>query len=194
MSIENNAIPPKSKPPKGPKREKRPPKKITEKYLYNAGLAYLQRFPASTAHFRTVMMRKIDRSCRHHTDQSREDSIALLDKTIEKFQSLALLDDEGYTRGMITSLRARGASARAIHAKLQQKGLKPDIIQDTLKDIDNENDDEDAELAAALKFARRKKLGPYCTKDTPEDKQLATLARAGFSYDICKKIITSELE
>ena len=27
------------------RREKKPPKKITEKYLYNSGLAYLQRFP-----------------------------------------------------------------------------------------------------------------------------------------------------
>lgn len=161
------------------------PKKITEKYLYNSGLAYLQRFPSSIAHFKSVMGRKIERSCRHHTDQDREDCIALLDKVTAQFAELGYLDDTLYLRGMINSLRGRGLSSRAIDMKLQQKGLDRDDIHEALRAYDHDNEID--ELSAALRLCRRKKIGPHAPADTgPEQKQkwLAALARAGFSYDV----------
>jgi len=106
----------------GGKREFKPPKKITEKYLHNSGLAYLQRFTASSMHFKTVMTRKIDKSCRHHEEQDREECLQMLDKTTEKFRELGLLDDEAYLKGMITSFRRRGLSARQIDARKKKIG------------------------------------------------------------------------
>ncbi|MEM6780975.1 MAG: regulatory protein RecX [Pseudomonadota bacterium] len=174
------------------KREKRPPKKITEKYLYNSGLAYLQRFTASSAHFHKVMMRKIDRSCKHHVDQSREDCETLLQKTILKFQDLGLLDDTAYARGMVTSLRRRGLSSKAILFKLLQKGLSQDEILQALASIDA--DDENADITAGLRLARRKKIGPYRTRDKGEEKELAQLARSGFDYATSRKILSMDLD
>ena len=173
------------------KKERRPPKKITENYLHNAGLYYLERFVASTAHFRTVMMRKIDRSCNFHKDQDREQCIAMLDAVAAKFQELGLLNDETYTRGMVISMRRRGLSARMIHAKLRAKGLEQSAISEALQIYDDETD-ENAELRAALRLARRKKLGPYATEknaDMPLEKSLASLARAGFSYDTASRAL-----
>ncbi len=166
------------------KRGKRPPKKITERYLHNAGLAYLQRFAASSGHFRTVMMRKIDRSCRHHTDQDRTQCIETLESLIEKFLHAGLLDDEAYTRGMVHSLRRRGLPARLITAKLQQKNVPSGLIKSALE----ENGDSD--LLAAVRFARRKKLGPYDHDNKkPYDKSLAAMGRSGFGYDIARKTL-----
>lgn len=173
-------------------RKFKPPKKITERYLHNAGLAYLKRFPASTAHFRSIMIRKINKSCRHHTDQKPEDCTALLDKLILKFQELGLLNDEAYLKGMITSLRRRGLSKRQIEAKLNQKGMSGDMVQQALQKHDAEEyeTDNSGDIYAALIFARRKKIGPFDTnqKHLPE-KALATMARAGYSYDIAKKTL-----
>lgn len=179
---------------KNKRKEKKfkPPKKISEKYLYNAGLAYLQRFPASTNHFRSVMMRRIDKSCRFHKEQNREDCIVLLDKTAQKFQELGLLDDVAYLKGMVTSLRRRGLAARNIEMRLIQKGLDKDSIQHALKAHDSEefDSDENGDVSSALIFIRKKKLGPYdiAERRTPE-KTLAAIARAGYSYDIAKKVL-----
>lgn len=193
MNPQNTAKPKDFKGQKGEKREKRPPKKITEKYLYNAGLAYLQRFPASTQHFRTIMTRKIDRSCRHHTDQSREECLKNLDKTVEKFKDLALLDDAAYAKGMVTSLRNKGLPAQAIMMKLKVKGLSPEDIKHALSYIDEETDGE-ADYLAGLKYIRRKRLGCFKTRDKERDKELASLARAGFSYDLAQRILDTEEE
>ncbi|MEM6811747.1 MAG: regulatory protein RecX [Pseudomonadota bacterium] len=172
---------------KGPK----PPKKITEKYLYNSGLAYLQRFPASTSHFRFIMGRKINKSCNHHKDQSREDSYKHLDKVILKFQDLGLLDDQAYLKGMVNSYRGRGLSTRQIQAKLSQKGFGSDEILKTIEQYDYDNNpDQSGEIHAALIFARKKRLGPFDVDNRKDrDKTLGAFARAGYSFDISSKIM-----
>ncbi len=179
-------------------KKRRPPKKISESYLHNAGLYYLERFAASSAHFKSVMMRKIDRSCNHHKDQNKEDCVALLDKTIEKFQSVGLLDDVLYTRGMVHSMRRRGLSSRMVQAKLRAKGVPFDLIKKTL-DAHTEETDGNPEITAAVKMARRKKIGPYLRAGKEDDekifeKSLGALARAGFSYDIAKQVLEMSLE
>ncbi len=177
------------------RREKKPPRKITESYLHNAGLHYLQRFAAGTAHFRTVMMRKIDRSCHWHKDQNRAQCAEMLESLIEKFVDLGLLNDSAYARGMVVSLRRRGLSARMIHAKLSAKGLNSEQIKQALENYDEETMGErrhNVELSAALRLARRKKIGPYRRSDSREgafERELGILARAGYGYDIAKQVV-----
>lgn len=173
---------------------KKPPKKITEKYLYNSGLAYLQRFPSSVPHFRRVMGRKIDKSCTYHKDQDREACVALLDSAIAQFERMGLLNDEAYLAGMINSLRRRGLSRQAILSKLGQKGLAQESIGTALRRYDEDSGAEQADLAAALLLARRKKIGPYRRNKEPDrskqlNRELAAFARAGFGFDIAQKII-----
>ncbi len=173
------------------------PKKISERYLYNSGLAYLQRFPSSSANFRTVMIRKINRSCKHHEDQSLEECVELLDKTVEKFIELGLLNDAEYLRGMVISLRRRGQSARQIEMKLKQKGMDSNIIIEELRSHDESEyrDEYNGDLHAALTFARKKRIGPYDVTERYEfEKALAIMARAGYSFDVAKKTISIKPE
>lgn len=176
------------------------PKKISARYLYNSGFAYLQRFPASSVHFKSVMMRKIYNSCRHHEEQSQEECETLLDELILQFQDSKLLDDAAYLKGMVISLRKRGLSSLQISMRLQQKGFVKDDVKQAIQthdDLEYETEDSDliddkvnGDIYAALIFARKKKLGPYDPekKRSPE-KSLATMARAGYSYDIAKKTL-----
>lgn len=177
------------------------PKKISERYLYNSGLAYLQRFPASSSHFRSVMMRKIQKSSHHHPEQNIEDCEKLLDDLIIKFQDMALLDDEAYLKGMVTSLRRRGLSSLQINMKLRQKGYDTGAIKHELQKHDEdeyqleEQSEENGDIYAAVVFARKKRLGPYdiAQRKTPE-KSLATMARAGYSFDVAKKTLALSME
>lgn len=167
------------------------PKKITETYLHNSALYYLQRFAASSNQFRKVMQRKIDLSCRHHTDQNREDCQTMLDTLVTRFQENGLLNDGTYARGMVITLRRRGISERAIFMKLQNKGLSETQIKDALDGFNTENDTNTAqsEYQAALKLARKKRVGPYAVAEFDYDRALSAFARAGFSFDVARRVL-----
>ena len=150
------------------KKQKRPPKKITENYLHNAGLYYLERFAASKAHFKSVMLRKVKTSCLHHKDQNYEDCAGLVDKLADKFEELGLLNDEAYMRGMVTSLRRRGLSGRAIMMRLSAKGISGEMSKRGLQDHDQDyaETEREGDLIAALTYCRKKKIGPFAAQKT----------------------------
>ncbi len=180
----------------GKQRNKpRIPKKINPTYLHNSGLYYLERFSASKAHFKSVMMRKVKRSCMHHKDQKLDECAQMVDELADKFERLDLLNDEVYARAVITSLRRRGVSKTMILGKMRGKGIGQELAIQELNKIDAENEGEDPEFKAALKLARKKRIGPYFIGDEEDiKKSLGKLARAGFSYDIARKVLEYELE
>lgn len=165
------------------KTGRKKPKKITTEYLHNAGLYYLQRFAASRGQFRSVMLRKIKRSCMEHRDQDYESCARLVEEIVEKFERAGLLNDELYTRGAVISLRRQGKSKSAILSRLKTRGITASLVTETL----SAQDTEDSELRAALTVLRRKKAGPFGDRDN--EKTLAALARAGFSYDTAGRAI-----
>ncbi len=178
-------------------KAKKQPKKITESYLHNAGLYYLQRYAASKAHFRAVMLRKVRRSCMAHEDQDFDACAVLVDQTADKFEQTGLLDDDTYIRGMVTSLRRRGLSQRAIIAKLQAKSVAPAATLSALAvhDRDFAIDAQEAERRAALIFCRRKRIGPFALNDKKTPEQFTgTLARAGFSFDTVRFVLDIDRE
>jgi regulatory protein len=177
-----------------PAEGRKKPKKITQSYLHNAGLYYLQRFASSRQNFITVMDRKIRKSCHVHTDQNYESCKAMLETLADTFERSGLLNDDLYINGMIQSLRRRGYSRSGILQKLTVKGITRDVALTKLQQ--NDNDGIDEEWEAALKFARKRKLGPYATKtdENSTKKFFASLARAGYSYDTARKILNADLE
>ena len=181
---------------------KRKPRKITATYLHNAGLFYLQRYSSSSENFRTVMKRKIDRSCRFHGDDDRDKYLKLLDELIENFIRSGLLDDQAYTRAQVISLRRKGFGARAICARLSAKGLPLSLIKEVLESEEEENNRND--FKAALRLIQRRRLGSF-RRESMEDedeeqtrkrknRELAALARAGFGYAIAGKVLLLEKE
>jgi regulatory protein len=186
-------IKPSKKPEK--RREKRPPKKITPTYLHNAGLYYLQRFAASREHFRQVMIRKARKSCMHHKEQDFEDCLEMINELVDKFAQTGLLDDDSYTRAVVSSMRRAGKSRKAIMAKLRTKGLDQALVVEKLEQHAQDYDLEEPELQAALIFARKKRLGPYKTDDKKTEEQaMGALARNGFSYDTVQRVLNMSPE
>lgn len=174
------------------KRTPKVPKRITETYLHNSGLYYIERYATSTSHFRTVMLRKVKRSCLHHKDQNYEDCAKMVDELITKFERSGLLNDDLYITSMVSSYRRKGLSKRMITQKLMMKGIQSEIIQNYLSRHDEQKHEDlhRAELKAAAIHCRKKKLGAYSGINAAEpEKQLARLARAGFSFDIAKNIL-----
>ena len=179
-------------PSKKDKTKRRPPKKITQTYLHNAGLYYLGRFAASSQRFREIMTRKIKKSCAVHEDQNIEECYALLESLITDFQRSGLLNDETYAASKVKTMRRQGKSRRAITSYLNGKGIEPEIQITTLHKADTafETSEKDAEHAAAMIYAKKRKIGPFRTKtELSHEKELAALARAGFSYEIASNVL-----
>ena len=181
-------------------KKRRNPRKITQSYLENAGLYYLERYSSTAANFRKVMRRKITRSARHHenTPEQIEEFHAILEHIIERYQSSGLINDESYAFSKVRSLRAKGHSRRMIQYKLMQKGLTTDQIDQAMQKYRHDTEENAAEIErrAAEKYARKKRFGPFRMPPDPEryKKDMAAMARAGFSYETVKKILDSEID
>jgi regulatory protein len=173
----------------------RKPRKATPQSLHNAALFYLQRFATSAENLRRVLVRRVERSVRaHQTD--REQGLAAVDDVIVRFRRSGLLDDRAYAEARAKSLRARGMPSRVIRGKLRQKGVAEDDVDAGLAAVDGDTDD--ADFAAAVNFARRRRLGPFrraeavgADRRVTGEKDLAILARAGFRYDVARRILAA---
>ncbi len=172
-----------------PGRPRRGPKKATPEYLERAALFYLERYAAPAAHLRRILMAKVGRSARHHgTDP--EAGAAAVEALIAKLRACGLLDDEAYARGRVASLHRRGESARAIRGRLRAKGVEMELVERALDELAAER--VEPELAAALAYARRRRLGPFrpaAERDGRRDKDLAALGRRGFDLETARRVV-----
>ena len=173
----------------GRRRTQKIPRRANPKSLENAAIYYLKRYASSAANLKSVLMRRVLKSARYHgTDV--EEGRGWIDDVVTKLQNAGYLDDRQYAETRIHSLYARGLSLRAIRMKLSEKGVPADIVTEALRVLSEES--ENPELKAAITTARRRKLGPYRIRgDRQEnrDRDLASLARGGFGFDIAVKVV-----
>lgn len=170
--------------------QRKPPRKVTPAYLERAALAYLERFAASAESLRRVLLRRVEKSARAH-DTDREEGAAWIEALIERYRRSGLLDDKAYAEARTASLRRQGRSARAISEKLAMKGVDRGVIDEALAPTRTPAD----ELGAAATLARKRRIGPFrpaAQRSDNRDRDLAVLARAGFPYDIARKVIYAE--
>lgn len=190
------------------KKQRRSFRKPTPDYLANAALFYLSRYAASEGSLRRVLENKIRRAAMQDAAfaADHEAQAALkqaIEQIIETHKGTGVLNDKAYAEMKVHSLRRSGRSARVITQKLSQKGVKAEIIGTALIPDDG-SDAAEAELRAAHAFAKKRGLGPYRkAKTMPLDRQaeikrdtkeITTLARAGFSFDVAKRVLAVDLD
>ena len=112
------------------------------------------------------------------------------------------MDDARFAAARLRGLRRRGTSTRQAQARLAAKGIDAGTIAAALADEEeeatgSEDGAADTERKAAWAYARRRRLGPYrLTEARPlhRERDLAAMARAGFSYALAKNVIESEAD
>lgn len=117
--------------PSRPSMKTRTYKKITLRYLENAGAYYLGRFSSSRENFRTVMQRKIEKSCKDHPEQDKQQCERILNSVIEKFERLGYINDAAYADSLYKSMRRQGKSLRVIRSRMLAKGINKEQIART---------------------------------------------------------------
>jgi regulatory protein len=159
-------------------RKVKPP--LEPEALRELALVYVGKYATTNQKLRRYLQRKIRERGWH------DDGDAPVDDIVERFSANGFVDDLAYANAKTGSLLRRGYGAGRIRTTLMQAGIARETTE-TLSDID-----EDAAMAAALAFAKRRRFGPYgsATKDADvRRRQLAAFLRAGHSFAISKRIV-----
>ena len=156
---------------------------MDEKKLLKYAVDYLSKYDSSKVNLINVLKRKILRL--KTTNYEKGKLINIIESIIIKLEKNKFIDDNRYSSTKILSLSNSGKSKNFIFNYLIKKGVSKSQIQNNLNLMKQDN--ENWELESARIFAKKKKL---LEKNESYEKKLAKMARAGFSYDICKKILS----
>ena len=159
-------------------RKVRPP--LDERSLNELALAYVGRFATTRAKLRSYLARKVRE--RGWAGAGQPDLAA----AAEGFAAQGYIDDAGYALSKAHALTARGYGKRRLVQKLRGAGVEE---QDGAKAIAHS---EAEAVASALRFAERRRIGPFGTGEPVDLKQrekaIAAMIRAGHGFSLARRI------
>jgi regulatory protein len=164
---------------------------VSREALETAAFAYLERYASSVETLRRVLMRRVERAVRAGAIE-RAEGKSRADDVVARLQARRLLDDTAYAEARARSLSRQGRSRAIIARRLAAKGVARATVESAL---DGLAADGETDLAAAVRYARRRRLGPFraaAERAERRERDLAALGRAGFSYEIASRVVDAE--
>lgn len=159
-------------------------------WLEERALRYVARWESSALGVEELLERKVRERCRR-TGEPIDPGLEPIPSVVAKLVARGWVDDRRFAAGTLTRLRRQGGSRRRIRATLRAKGVAAELIDELLAD-----EPPDAELEAAWRLARRKRLGPFCRepseRDARRDRHLGVLGRSGFDLDVARAVVDAE--
>ena len=161
-----------------PTRKSRPP--LTAAKLEEAALNYVGRFATSRAKLAAYLNRKLRE---RGWDGASDPAVGEL---ADKLVRLGYVNDRAFALSKARALTGRGYGERRVTQALALAGIGEEDGSDARNLAGEEA------VAAALRFARRRGIGPYA-QATPDQAQreraLAAMIRAGHRFPIARAII-----
>ena len=155
--------------------------------LHDAALRHLARYAATEAGLVRVLDRRIDRWARAAATEGAVPEFAVPDaRRAARAVAAALvqsgvINDQLFAESRARSLTRAGRSRRAVEAHLAHRGVGRTLAA--------QPEDPERELAAALIYARRRRLGPFRMGDGDPKREMGAMARAGFSQDVVRRAL-----
>ena len=160
------------------KRKPRPP--LDHAALNELALAYVGRFATTRARLRSYLERKLrERGWEGPTDP---DTAAVA----ERFAARGYIDDAAYALSKARSLGGRGYGPRRVEQSLRTAG-----VDEGDGAAARELAREDC-VAAALRFAERRRIGPFASQPADpkaHERALAAMIRAGHVFTLARAIV-----
>lgn len=157
---------------------------LSAEALEQHALAYLNRFDCSSRRLKQHLSGRVRRAGGH------PQADVWIDDLLQRYARSGLLDDARFAANLAAHLAARGKSRRAITRTLLGRGVPSEIASALMSE--RQRDAPEAELAAALVYVRKRRLGPYRGADERDAfrfKDWAALARQGFSAEIARRAL-----
>jgi regulatory protein len=154
---------------------------LDEALLNELALRYVGRFATTRAKLRTYLARKLRE---RGWDGAREPDVGAI---AERFASQGYIDDSSYALSKSQSLTSRGYGKRRVMEALKAAGIEEE------QGIEAREHAETEAISAALRFARRRRVGPFA-ESAPRDprekeKLLAAMIRAGHGFELSLAIL-----
>ena len=162
-----------------PVRPRRVPPPLDQTTLQELALRYAGKYATTRAKLRSYLTRKLRE--RGWSEESEPDLEALANR----FSMLGYVDDAAYALSQSRSLSTRGYGKRRLADKLRVAG-----VEDPDGAAANAHAETEA-VAAALRFAQRRRLGPFASapvEGPQREKWLAAMVRAGHPFRLARTI------
>jgi regulatory protein len=160
---------------------------LTRLKVEQMALAYVNRFDCTASKLRRHLAERVKKQ---GGDENAEAWIAEL---VERYQGSGVLNDARFAKNLASQLTTRGKSSRMISQKLAMRGVPSEVAQELM--TARRQDEPNAELDAARAFAKKRRLGPHRDPEKRAEfrqKDLAALARQGFSFDTANKALGAD--
>lgn len=163
-------------------RQRNPRSPLDEEGLERLALAYAGRYATTRGKLEAYLRRKV-------RERGWADAGAPpVERLAAHFVALGYVDDRAFAAAKAASLLRRGYGERRVRDALQAAGIRED-------DAAPARDEAAAgAVAAALRFAERRRLGPYAAEplDRPQrEKAAAAMLRAGHRADLVRRILAA---
>ena len=148
------------------------------KYAVN----YLRKYSSSKTNLERILKNKIRR-----TNIEKKEKFTLynsIPEIIKKLEKNNFINDYNYATSKVNIFISNGKSKIFIKNYLFKKGIDENLSAEIFAQLNEE--DSNWEIKSARIFARKKN---FQKNNKNNEKNLSKMARAGFSYEIAKKII-----
>lgn len=164
-----------------------------EASLHEAGLRHLARYATTEQGLRRVLDRRVERWARAAAaaPEAITEAKRAVRAVVARLAAAGAVDDAAFASARARRLARSGHSREGVAAHLAARGIADDAARDAFPD------DGDAELAAALVLARRRRIGPFRTATVDADarrRELGVLARAGFPREIATRALAMDAD
>ena len=153
-----------------------------KKKLLKYAVDYLSKYNSSKKNLERIIKNKILRM--KIEKKYRFELYNMIPQILDDLEKNNLINDNNYSWSKINFLIQSGKSKNFIINYLRNRGINTKIIDKILKEKEEEN--LDWEIQSARKFFIKKHL---LKKIENRQKNLSKMSRAGFSYEISKKIL-----
>jgi regulatory protein len=150
--------------------------------LQRAALFYAGRYATTRAKLATYLGRKL----RERGWSGAEPPP--VEELVERMATLGYVDDRAFASARASALSRRGYGARRVGAALREAGIAEEDAADAREIASSEA------WQAALRFAQRRRIGPFSQTEADRparEKALASMLRAGHPMGIARRFVAA---
>ena len=156
--------------------------------IRNFAHSYLEKYSPSKQQLRTYLFKKLIKKDQKKT--SKKEILSLIDSVIIGMIDKKFLNDKYYSEAKSKIFYRRGYSLNKIRYNLIKKGIDEKFIKASISKI--KENESDPDFFSAIKLCKRRRIGPgreESNRTLYYKKDISILSRAGFSYEISKKVL-----
>ncbi len=171
-----------------PIRNRKKTLEVTVEEMRSFAFIYIEKYAPSKQQLKTYLLKKYIKTS--ISNVKKQDVKNLIDIVLIDLEKNKFINDKFYSNSKARSMIQRGNSINKIRNYLIGKGIKDELIKDTVNQITEKNSDQD--FFSAIKICKKKRIGPARVEENRSlfyKKDISLLARNGFDFETSKRVM-----